>query len=104
VRDGERKVPPKIIYLWLLYHRKVIGVKMIENGFVFAVNKALARERLISEKQNQLCDKVLEICIKHQKTIESLTKKELTKKEYSLVVKYIEKSGYLLKWYPLLAE
>jgi hypothetical protein len=74
---------------------------MIENGFVYAVNKSLEKNARKEEKQQTKTDKFYAICHKYNKTVNELNKEELTKAEYKIIVEYIEKvCKYPLKYYP----
>ena len=73
---------------------------MIENGFVYAVNKSLEKERNRKKKQDKKTEKLYNIFKKYNKTLDELTKEILTKKELEFITDYIINTlNYPLRWY-----
>lgn len=74
---------------------------MIENGFVYAIDKSIEKRRKQEQKKAIKSNKFYAICEKYNKSLPELTKDELTKTEYKFVVEYIEKVlNYPLRLYP----
>ncbi len=74
---------------------------MINNGFVYAMDKWGAQKRKDEARKADRGLKVREILQKHNRDIDSITKAELTKAEYKRVTDYLTKDcGYPLRLYP----
>lgn len=74
---------------------------MIENGFIFAVNKSLERERKLQERKRKKDIQFYSILSKYDVYLEDLKKEYLTKKELDFMVKYIiNELKYPIRFYP----
>ena len=74
---------------------------MIENGFVFAMEKYGEKQAKKKARQDKKSDKFYAICRKYNKALDELTKEELTKTEYNFIIKYVEKVlHYPIRLYP----
>jgi hypothetical protein len=77
---------------------------MIENGFVYAMEKYSEKQAKIKVRKDKKSDKFYTICRKYNKSLDELTKDELTKTEYNFIVEYITKElKYPMRFYPSLA-
>jgi hypothetical protein len=74
---------------------------MVENGFVFAVNKSLEKQRKEQIKKDKKTDKFYAIMQKYNTDLETITKDILLKSEYKFLIEYITIDlKYPLSWYP----
>lgn len=64
---------------------------MIENGFVYAIDKSIEKRKKLDIKRQIKSDKFHEICRKYNKSLDELDKNELTKTEYKFILEYVEK-------------
>ena len=73
---------------------------MVENGFVYAVNKFADKLQKQEDKRQIKTNKLYNILHKYNKTLDTITKDELTKTEHKFITEYIENElKYPLKWY-----
>ena len=74
---------------------------MIENGFVYAVDKSIEKKRKREARQQPKADRFYTICRKYGKAADELDRDELTKTEHRAVVEYLTNVlGYPLKFWP----
>jgi acyl-[acyl carrier protein]--UDP-N-acetylglucosamine O-acyltransferase len=74
---------------------------MIENGFVYAINKYSLQRAKIEARKDKKTRKIYDILRKYDTCLPDLAKEKLTKAEYKIVVDYITKvCNYPLRLYP----
>ena len=74
---------------------------MISNGFVYAMDIYEMKKKKAEEKLEPLKNSFYAICKKYDCSLPELEKEKITKKEYQIILKYIDKVlKYPLKLYP----
>lgn len=74
---------------------------MIDNGFVYAVNKNNLKKKKEELKKEQVTNQFYNICNKYNCSLNELNKNNLTKKEYKIVTDYIQNIlNYPMHYFP----
>ena len=73
---------------------------MVENGFYFAACKNSERIQKDNAKKLKLSIRFRELCEKYNTDIYGLNAKNMTKKEYEFLVKYLESENLPIWLYP----
>lgn len=74
---------------------------MIENGFVYAIDKSIEKRRKQEERKSKKTAKMYAILDKYNTCLPDLRKEQLNKTEYKFVIEYLEKVlKYPIRLYP----
>lgn len=74
---------------------------MVENGFVYAIDKSIEKREKRQIREQKRSDKFYAICRKYDKALDELKRDDLLKGEFNFIANYIIKDlKYPLKFYP----